>query len=53
MSETENDNQLREINQEAHRVFRTRRHISEALENEHQEPRDVDDVSLRGTLSAL
>ncbi|XP_031433594.1 E3 ubiquitin-protein ligase NEDD4-like isoform X16 [Clupea harengus] len=44
VSETENDNQLREINQEAHRVFRTRRHISEDLENEHQEPRDVDDT---------
>uniref|UniRef100_A0A672MI09 E3 ubiquitin-protein ligase n=1 Tax=Sinocyclocheilus grahami TaxID=75366 RepID=A0A672MI09_SINGR len=34
VSETENDNHLRQINQEAHRVFRSRRHISEDLENE-------------------
>uniref|UniRef100_A0A8C1X1F5 E3 ubiquitin-protein ligase n=1 Tax=Cyprinus carpio TaxID=7962 RepID=A0A8C1X1F5_CYPCA len=34
VSETENDNHLRHINQEAHRVFRSRRHISEDLENE-------------------
>ncbi|KAI4882871.1 hypothetical protein NFI96_013091 [Prochilodus magdalenae] len=43
VSETENDNQLRQINQEAHRVFRSRRHISEDLENEHLDPRDLDD----------
>ncbi|XP_063066705.1 E3 ubiquitin-protein ligase NEDD4-like isoform X9 [Engraulis encrasicolus] len=44
VSETqENDNHLR-INQEAHRVFRSRRHISEDLENEHLEPRDADDT---------
>ncbi|XP_041914438.1 E3 ubiquitin-protein ligase NEDD4-like isoform X21 [Alosa sapidissima] len=43
VSETENDNQLRQINQEAHRVFRSRRHISEDLENEHLEPREADD----------
>uniref|UniRef100_A0A672I212 E3 ubiquitin-protein ligase n=1 Tax=Salarias fasciatus TaxID=181472 RepID=A0A672I212_SALFA len=36
------DNQQRQINQEAHRVFRSRRHISEDLENEHIEPRDLD-----------
>ncbi|XP_036385341.1 E3 ubiquitin-protein ligase NEDD4-like isoform X5 [Megalops cyprinoides] len=42
-SETENDNHIRQINQEAHRVFRSRRHISEDLENEHIEPRDLDD----------
>ncbi|XP_036385337.1 E3 ubiquitin-protein ligase NEDD4-like isoform X1 [Megalops cyprinoides] len=45
-SETENDNHIRQINQEAHRVFRSRRHISEDLENEHIEPRDLDDVSV-------
>uniref|UniRef100_G3PVV5 E3 ubiquitin-protein ligase n=1 Tax=Gasterosteus aculeatus aculeatus TaxID=481459 RepID=G3PVV5_GASAC len=39
---TESDNQQRQINQEAHRVFRSRRHISEDLENEHMEPRDLD-----------
>ncbi|XP_076139894.1 E3 ubiquitin-protein ligase NEDD4-like isoform X15 [Alosa pseudoharengus] len=44
VSETENDNQLRQINQEAHRVFRSRRHISEDLENEHLEPREADDT---------
>ncbi|XP_062867498.1 E3 ubiquitin-protein ligase NEDD4-like isoform X2 [Trichomycterus rosablanca] len=42
-SDTENDNQLRQINQEAHRVFRSRRHISEDLENEHLDPRELDD----------
>uniref|UniRef100_A0A8P4K559 HECT-type E3 ubiquitin transferase n=1 Tax=Dicentrarchus labrax TaxID=13489 RepID=A0A8P4K559_DICLA len=42
ISETESDNQQRQINQEAHRVFRSRRHISEDLENEHLEPRDLD-----------
>ncbi|KAM4634267.1 E3 ubiquitin-protein ligase NEDD4-like isoform 1-T1 [Polymixia lowei] len=42
ISETESDNQQRQINQEAHRVFRSRRHISEDLENEHLEPRDID-----------
>ncbi|XP_054467860.1 E3 ubiquitin-protein ligase NEDD4-like isoform X3 [Anoplopoma fimbria] len=42
VSETESDNQQRQINQEAHRVFRSRRHISEDLENEHMEPRDMD-----------
>ncbi|KAM3600630.1 uncharacterized protein V6R79_026361 [Siganus canaliculatus] len=42
ISETENDNQQRQIHQEAHRVFRSRRHISEDLENEHLEPRDLD-----------
>ncbi|XP_030598042.1 E3 ubiquitin-protein ligase NEDD4-like isoform X4 [Archocentrus centrarchus] len=42
ISEIENDNQQRQINQEAHRVFRSRRHISEDLENEHLEPRDLD-----------
>ncbi|XP_074474355.1 E3 ubiquitin-protein ligase NEDD4-like isoform X2 [Sebastes fasciatus] len=44
ISETESDNQQRQINQEAHRVFRSRRHISEDLENEHLEPRDMDNV---------
>ncbi|TRY98633.1 hypothetical protein DNTS_005882 [Danionella cerebrum] len=43
VSETENDNHLRQINQEAHRVFRSRRHISEDLENEQLDIRDVDD----------
>ncbi|XP_029941506.1 E3 ubiquitin-protein ligase NEDD4-like isoform X11 [Salarias fasciatus] len=42
ISEIESDNQQRQINQEAHRVFRSRRHISEDLENEHIEPRDLD-----------
>ncbi|XP_049459371.1 E3 ubiquitin-protein ligase NEDD4-like isoform X4 [Epinephelus fuscoguttatus] len=42
IAETESDNQQRQINQEAHRVFRSRRHISEDLENEHLEPRDMD-----------
>ncbi|KAI9534719.1 neural precursor cell expressed, developmentally down-regulated [Dissostichus eleginoides] len=42
ISETESDNQQRQIHQEAHRVFRSRRHISEDLENEHMEPRDLD-----------
>ncbi|KAF3849196.1 hypothetical protein F7725_015693 [Dissostichus mawsoni] len=41
-TETESDNQQRQIHQEAHRVFRSRRHISEDLENEHMEPRDLD-----------
>lgn len=44
ISETESDNQQRQIHQEAHRVFRSRRHISEDLENEHMEPRDLDTV---------
>ncbi|XP_042634664.1 E3 ubiquitin-protein ligase NEDD4-like isoform X20 [Cyprinus carpio] len=43
VSETENDNHLRHINQEAHRVFRSRRHISEDLENEQLDIRDIDD----------
>ncbi|XP_049322014.1 E3 ubiquitin-protein ligase NEDD4-like isoform X2 [Astyanax mexicanus] len=43
-AETESDNHLRQINQEAHRVFRSRRHISEDLENEHLDPRDLDDT---------
>ncbi|XP_071385493.1 E3 ubiquitin-protein ligase NEDD4-like isoform X4 [Centroberyx affinis] len=42
ISETDSDNHQRQINQEAHRVFRSRRHISEDLENEHLEPRDMD-----------
>ncbi|XP_077592865.1 E3 ubiquitin-protein ligase NEDD4-like isoform X2 [Stigmatopora nigra] len=45
ISETESDNRQRQIHQEAHRVFRSRRHISEDLENEHLEPRDVIDSS--------
>ncbi|MEQ2193668.1 hypothetical protein XENOCAPTIV_009035 [Xenoophorus captivus] len=36
------DNQQRQINQEAHRVFRARRHISEDLENERLDSRDMD-----------
>ncbi|XP_028826932.1 E3 ubiquitin-protein ligase NEDD4-like isoform X4 [Denticeps clupeoides] len=44
VSETDNDNHIRQINQEAHRVFRSRRHISEDLENEHLETRDMDDT---------
>lgn len=47
VSETENDNHLRQINQDSIRVFRSRRHISEDLENEHLEPREADDVSIR------
>ncbi|XP_051532779.1 E3 ubiquitin-protein ligase NEDD4-like isoform X2 [Myxocyprinus asiaticus] len=43
VSETENDNHLQQINQEAHRVFRSRRHISEDLENEQMDIRDIDD----------
>ncbi|MCI4387007.1 hypothetical protein PGIGA_G00069270 [Pangasianodon gigas] len=43
VSETDSDNHLRQINQEAHRVFRSRRHISEDLENEHIDPRELDD----------
>ncbi|KAM6902869.1 E3 ubiquitin-protein ligase NEDD4-like isoform 1-T1 [Xenentodon cancila] len=42
ISEIDSDNQQRQIHQEAHRVFRARRHISEDLENEHLEPRDMD-----------
>uniref|UniRef100_A0A8C7IK69 HECT-type E3 ubiquitin transferase n=1 Tax=Oncorhynchus kisutch TaxID=8019 RepID=A0A8C7IK69_ONCKI len=42
----ENDNQQRANSIQAHRVFRSRRHISEDLENEHTEPRDMEDVSL-------
>ncbi|XP_061656487.1 E3 ubiquitin-protein ligase NEDD4-like isoform X4 [Syngnathoides biaculeatus] len=45
ISETESDNRQRQIHQEAHRVFRSRRHISEDLENEHMEPREVADNS--------
>ncbi|XP_061555079.1 E3 ubiquitin-protein ligase NEDD4-like isoform X1 [Phycodurus eques] len=45
ISETESDNRQRQIHQEAHRVFRSRRHISEDLENEHMEPREVTDNS--------
>uniref|UniRef100_A0A3Q2E9Q6 E3 ubiquitin-protein ligase n=1 Tax=Cyprinodon variegatus TaxID=28743 RepID=A0A3Q2E9Q6_CYPVA len=41
ISETESDNQQRQINQEAHRVFRSRRHISEDLENEREKPADM------------
>uniref|UniRef100_A0A3B4WZH6 E3 ubiquitin-protein ligase n=1 Tax=Seriola lalandi dorsalis TaxID=1841481 RepID=A0A3B4WZH6_SERLL len=52
ISETESDNQQRQIHQEAHRVFRSRRHISEDLENEHLEPRDMDN-SLPGPSSIL
>uniref|UniRef100_A0A8C5B609 HECT-type E3 ubiquitin transferase n=1 Tax=Gadus morhua TaxID=8049 RepID=A0A8C5B609_GADMO len=45
ISESENDSQQRQIHQEAHRVFRSRRHISEDLENEHMEPsRDLDNL---------
>uniref|UniRef100_A0A4W5PWX0 HECT-type E3 ubiquitin transferase n=1 Tax=Hucho hucho TaxID=62062 RepID=A0A4W5PWX0_9TELE len=40
----ENDNQQRANSIQAHRVFRSRRHISEDLENEHTEPRDMEDV---------
>uniref|UniRef100_A0A3P8ZUB5 E3 ubiquitin-protein ligase NEDD4-like n=1 Tax=Esox lucius TaxID=8010 RepID=A0A3P8ZUB5_ESOLU len=43
VSEVENDNQQRANNIQAHRVFRSRRHISEDLENEHVEPREMDD----------
>ncbi|XP_047661452.1 E3 ubiquitin-protein ligase NEDD4-like isoform X2 [Tachysurus fulvidraco] len=43
VSETESDNHQRQINQEAHRVFRSRRHISEDLENEQLDPRELDD----------
>ncbi|KAJ8286637.1 hypothetical protein GJAV_G00041420 [Gymnothorax javanicus] len=43
VSEMENDHHIQQINQEAHRVFRSRRHISEDLENEHIETRDLDD----------
>ncbi|KAK5604659.1 neural precursor cell expressed, developmentally down-regulated [Crenichthys baileyi] len=42
ISEIESDNQQRQINQEAHRVFRARRHISEDLENERLDSRDMD-----------
>uniref|UniRef100_M3ZQ87 E3 ubiquitin-protein ligase n=1 Tax=Xiphophorus maculatus TaxID=8083 RepID=M3ZQ87_XIPMA len=42
ISEIESDNQQRQINQEAHRVFRARRHISEDLENERMDSRDMD-----------
>ncbi|XP_058851460.1 E3 ubiquitin-protein ligase NEDD4-like isoform X10 [Acipenser ruthenus] len=43
VSEMENDNNIRQINQEAQRVFRSRRHISEDLEHEQVETRDMDD----------
>ncbi|XP_071197361.1 E3 ubiquitin-protein ligase NEDD4-like isoform X12 [Salvelinus alpinus] len=43
ISEVENDNQQRANSIQAHRVFRSRRHISEDLENEHTEPRDMED----------
>uniref|UniRef100_A0A3P8XWG1 HECT-type E3 ubiquitin transferase n=1 Tax=Esox lucius TaxID=8010 RepID=A0A3P8XWG1_ESOLU len=46
----ENDNQQRANNIQAHRVFRSRRHISEDLENEHVEPREMDDVIPLNTL---
>nr|XP_015798371.2 E3 ubiquitin-protein ligase NEDD4-like isoform X3 [Nothobranchius furzeri] len=42
ISEIESDNQQRQIHQEAHRVFRARRHISEDLENERLDSRDMD-----------
>ncbi|XP_069819280.1 E3 ubiquitin-protein ligase NEDD4-like isoform X3 [Dendropsophus ebraccatus] len=38
---SESDNNIRHIQQEAHRVFRSRRHISEDLEPEHVEGTDV------------
>ncbi|XP_041754726.1 E3 ubiquitin-protein ligase NEDD4-like isoform X2 [Coregonus clupeaformis] len=44
VSEVENDNQQRANNIQAHRVFHSRRHISENLEDEHIEPRDMDDL---------
>ncbi|MGH0129084.1 UNVERIFIED_CONTAM: hypothetical protein FKN15_069065, partial [Acipenser sinensis] len=46
VSEMENDNNIRQINQEAQRVFRSRRHISEDLEHEQVETRDMDDSQL-------
>ncbi|XP_037548063.1 E3 ubiquitin-protein ligase NEDD4-like isoform X1 [Nematolebias whitei] len=42
ISEIESDNQQRQIHQEAHRVFRARRHISEDLENERLDSRNMD-----------
>jgi hypothetical protein len=42
VSEVENYNQQRANNIQAHRGFCSRRHISEDLENEHVEPRDMD-----------
>ncbi|XP_013864769.1 E3 ubiquitin-protein ligase NEDD4-like [Austrofundulus limnaeus] len=42
ISEIESDNQQRQIHQEAHRVFRARRHISEDLENERLDSREMD-----------
>ncbi|XP_077319070.1 E3 ubiquitin-protein ligase NEDD4-like isoform X21 [Lithobates pipiens] len=38
---SESDNNIRHIQQEAHRVFRSRRHISEDLEPEHVDGGDV------------
>ncbi|XP_075697295.1 E3 ubiquitin-protein ligase NEDD4-like isoform X7 [Rhinoderma darwinii] len=38
---SESDNNIRHIQQEAHRVFRSRRHISEDLEPEHIEGADM------------
>ncbi|XP_069602149.1 E3 ubiquitin-protein ligase NEDD4-like isoform X3 [Ranitomeya imitator] len=38
---SETDNNIRHIQQEAHRVFRSRRHISEDLEPEHVEGADM------------
>ncbi|XP_066458627.1 E3 ubiquitin-protein ligase NEDD4-like isoform X2 [Eleutherodactylus coqui] len=38
---SESDNNIRHIQQEAHRVFRSRRHISEDLEPEHVEGADI------------
>ncbi|XP_044132288.1 E3 ubiquitin-protein ligase NEDD4-like isoform X6 [Bufo gargarizans] len=38
---SETDNNIRHIQQEAHRVFRSRRHISEDLEPEHVEGTDI------------
>ncbi|XP_071989633.1 E3 ubiquitin-protein ligase NEDD4-like isoform X8 [Engystomops pustulosus] len=38
---SESDNNIRHIQQEAHRVFRSRRHISEDLEPEHIEGADI------------
>ncbi|XP_073440917.1 E3 ubiquitin-protein ligase NEDD4-like isoform X10 [Dendrobates tinctorius] len=38
---SESDNNIRHIQQEAHRVFRSRRHISEDLEPEHVEGADM------------
>lgn len=42
---SESDNNIRHIQQEAHRVFRSRRHISEDLEPEHVDGGDAPEVS--------